>query len=248
MAITVVSSASAAFDFGTTPQGDAPTTTIPATAVLADDYIFILFSMAKAQGIFTAGDPPTGFTEVCAFVSATGGSDRMSQVWYKKAVGGEEDDVFSFTTSLAGSAVQTGNIVLRGVDTASPFDVTATHATFHLQGQNDATPACAALTTVTDGAFVIAFTSLAGVTADVVSGYSSSRGGATVFVGVNENSGAALATYEEIASASTVGSDIHTYTDANAAADWTSMIFALRPSAAAAAAGGQLVMGRGLVG
>lgn len=212
-----------------------PTVTIGSATVLADDLI-IAYCGTGSQSTPVLDVTTAGYTAVCAAL-AGGGGFQDSLLVYKVAVGGEEDDVITFETDFSWSFVA-GVVVLRGCDVSTIWDVTPTHGTYHVVRDNDTTPSCVQITTLTDGAAVVAVTHLED-TVNTVTAVSSSRGGSTDVMNIVDANGevSGLMTWEEIASAGPIDNE-HTYTSADTGADAHTMVVAIKP---ASAGGGPLI-------
>lgn len=103
MAFSVVSSASTQ-----TTSSTSHSVTIPSTTVNADDIILGSVSVDD-----TNPSLPSGFTEIGSHTSG----EIRTRFFYKVAVGGEEDDVVTSTSSAESGAIVIA--VLRGLDTSA---------------------------------------------------------------------------------------------------------------------------------
>jgi len=202
---------------------------LDSTPILEDDLIILWFEEPNDLAI-TAD--PTGFTPVCDEINTSTGDDRQNDVQYMWASGGEESNSYHWVLSNSGPHVQ-GSIVLRGVDRSTPFDVTPVHASHHLTGLDNTTPACASIVTVTPGALII---ELSFITGGNSSDAYSSNGSATEFVNfhnqtANPLSGmSVLGTYYEKATAGAYTGSTHTYVDGVSTNDYINIILAFRPA------------------
>lgn len=123
--------------------------TIAAPASIADGDLLI-FTGAISNPI-TGLTPPGGWTTVVNETSPAAGTARGLCVAYK--IASSESGSYTFTADA--SRNRAGAIhVFRGVDNASPLDVTFAAGSHQSESENDETPANASITTVTDGAVV----------------------------------------------------------------------------------------------
>jgi len=232
-------------------RGEDGNVTMAATAVLAND--LILVGYGKAWNTAPTNDPPTiggsatGVTAICAKLSYSGSDRHFTRMYYKVAVGGEESDVIEMSHAARGVL---SYAVLRGVDvTTGPFDVTPVHATHHTKVENNTAYGLPAITTVTDGAWVLHW-SFQGTQASG-SLPTTDLSGATTIDGIApgvssvDNAGF-LWTYKEITTAAAVSGVTHTHGGVTTP-EIAGMTLAIMP-AAAASGGAALVGGTRLVG
>ena len=142
MAITFVSQDGNAIGYGTS-------ITVTAPAGIQDDDLLIATCLGDQYGQSWTG--PAGWSEIDDHSSLTG-SGRTAALYYK--VASSESGNYEFTYSK-GEELAAAIIVLRGADTSTPIDVTYVQGTHMVDGANNALPTNAAITTNTDGAWVV---------------------------------------------------------------------------------------------
>jgi hypothetical protein len=205
------------------------TTGVTLTAIsdgAADDFIFILGGHSDNNGTWNA---VSGFTEDVD-IQVSVGDDRSIGLQYKKHSGSEGSSY-----ALTGTDTATNNSVsgiicaFDGVDLTTPLDA----ATTNVNRSNAVSPTPPAITTVTDGAWVVtalvysdgtitAFTPPSGYTLidEQITG-----------TGVNDGSNIALA-YKEVATAGLESPGAWGTTGTDGSEDSTLITFALRPAVA----------------
>ncbi len=175
----------------------AATPGLPA-GITANDFLFA-FCAAPDTSVgdwADDGGDGNGWTQLITNEETTG-RDNETAIYYKVAGSSESAPTFSYDG--ANDPLTSAILAFRGVDTTTPFDVTYNNANHYAFFENDWTPTPPAITTVTNGAWVI-------VTASM--GYSNISGftAPTGYTERAENTGAnrnmALAT-KEVASAGT---------------------------------------------
>ena len=223
MAITEVSKGQVEYAATATP-----TITLPATAILADDIIFVFIGHGNDENISVS---TSSYAEVCDDLQTLQNEDLTTLGVWKRAVGGEEstDVVFSAVSARKGTI---GCIVLRGVDTTPAIDTTVVHATHNIDSEpsNDDF-ILPAFTTTTNDAMLIAITACRedGNVTDI----SSDSGDAEWAKNVPDAADdvGMLGTREIIATAGAVGGDVHTWTDIQDTKEQIhGLIFAFRPA------------------
>jgi len=107
---------------------------------------------------------PTGYTSI-----SNGDNNSIQHTLSYKFMGSTPDTVFPVPDMSPSSGVSAVAMVFRGVDTSTPLDATTTSATA-VSGD----PNCPSITTVTDGAFVVAvgFIDDDAISSCSISGYS----------------------------------------------------------------------------
>ncbi len=159
MAITVVGTP----QVGNALNGSNITLTFSTTPI-EGDYVVVYGGVAYGA---VPSAPGTGYTQIAI---NTGASSYLTfGVWIKKMSSSPDSSVLCYGNANALSGVAYGCKVFRGVDGTTPQDATATTAT-----GNSINPDCPSITTITDGAWVLA---LAGMrnnepSPGTVSGYS----------------------------------------------------------------------------
>lgn len=132
------------------------------TGLAQNDVVFVFQFLPRAAG----GATPSGWTQIA---TVTGSGHKAFA--YRKVMGVTPDTSLTMTgTGNAGDASAAIAIALRGVNTTTPEDATATTAA----ASNLTNPDCPSITTVTNGAWVMAFAGSKQSDASVVtpSGYS----------------------------------------------------------------------------
>jgi hypothetical protein len=155
---------------------------------------------------------PTGYTSI-----SNGNINSVQHTLSYKFMGGSPDTYFPVPSMSASSGVAAVVMVFRGVNTSTPLDTTTTTAT---GGSGD--PDCPSITTVTDGAFVVAVGCLDddAITSCTISGYSD-----VDFAGIVAIS--AMMAYKNVA---TAGAENPAAFVTNGDDAWISFSVALRPA------------------
>jgi len=150
MAITFVGAGTAS---SLNTSGDV--SPVPNASTLIDDLMILVQHRNDELGTF---DAVTGFTEIHQEAPTTG-QDRSTGLWYRVATA-DAPGAVTCGHSDAGTEQYSAQIMtFRGVDTTTPLDVTFAAGTHRVNRVNKASPnvdAFQAITTVTDGAFVLA--------------------------------------------------------------------------------------------
>ncbi|MFC1648431.1 LamG-like jellyroll fold domain-containing protein [Nanoarchaeota archaeon] len=136
----------------TNTEKDVAEITVTAPVGIQDgDFIFVQLNGATSSDrIWTL---PAGFVTINNHSFDSCDTDHAAAIGYKLASGESGDYVFNINASEEGLMVSM--IVLRGVDTENPFDVTYDSGLHRDMGCDDITPTNPAITTQTDGAWVI---------------------------------------------------------------------------------------------
>lgn len=142
-----------AFVVGTTsngaPDGANVTVDLTVLGLQQDDAVYV--SVGVTDSTTGAAMVSSGWTEVVAAAPDTGSSMRAAT--YRKIMGASPDTSVEVTGS--GNAADSASVAvaaLRGVDTTTPEDATATTTS-----GNSTNPDCPSITTVTNNAWVLAF-------------------------------------------------------------------------------------------
>ena len=200
---------------------------VTAPASIQDDDLLVYLATAAASTMSETWATPSGFTELDSH-NETAGRNHSPAIGWKKASSESGDYTFTLTSSSGDNRVA-GIIVLRGVDTGTPIDVTYVQGTHHSTGEDDITPPNAAITTVTDGAWVIVASALShsGFTGVAPTSYDLRLDESNV------NANAYLAT-REITSFGVESPGDWAHTDGESGAEYCTFTIAIRPAAAAA--------------
>ena len=159
MAIAFVDSTTA-----TANSTDDVTVSVP--SISDDNVMLMVYQHADNDSMPWDTDPANnGWTLIDELEEATG-SDQTWGLWYRVASSEPANYTIagSDTTAVNCSAAIVG---YSGVDTSNPIDTAYVRATHYVRASNTTTPDPAAVTTTTDGAFVVVFvlTQQNGVTA-----------------------------------------------------------------------------------
>lgn len=147
MAISSISTSEA-----TATSGNDITVTAPAS-ILDDDLLYALCFASGTGSVNTAiWSYPTGFTEVLSEGHNEGASKLKIAVAHKKA--SSESGDYTFSLDFSGKDRAVIMLVLRGVDTTTPIDVTYVKASHLTLGSTD-DPPNKAITTNTNNAWVL---------------------------------------------------------------------------------------------
>ena len=131
-------------------HSDVNTLTVTApTGITDDDVLVAIFTRTGTTGTISL---PAGFTEINSDTWRV----NLAQCVLGYKVASSESGDYVFTTTDTGTQ-QVGAViaVYRGVDTASPLDVTFAVGSHFVELVNDQTPTPATITTNTNGAFVL---------------------------------------------------------------------------------------------
>lgn len=205
----------------------------PAGVQLDDLLLFICNVSDNSLGFSTS------LFSICDLRRDGAGNDRLQSLRYKWAAVGEST-TYTFNWSSAAPDPEPNATLIcmafRGVNKASgPLDVAMpAHAvgadsTYHKSNVDIGTNPviCPAVTTVTDGAFVIQASMVNG---SGVSAIASSNGAATKAYEYTTQKPYTLVTYEEKATAGAYAAGTHTYTGAASGDDWLAATISLRPN------------------
>ena len=227
MAITFVGAGTAS---SLNTSGDV--SPVPNASTLIDDLMILVQHRNDELGTF---DAVTGFTEIHQEAPTTG-QDRSTGLWYRVATA-DAPGAVTCGHSDAGMEQYSAQIMtFRGVDTTTPLDVTFAAGTHRVNRVNKASPnvdAFQAITTVTDGAFVLAIEM---VTHDDIT----SNADPTNYTNAYRLIGTSpthqhrqqQAWYREIATAGAETPGAPAYTSSLLTAESTQYTIALRPAAA----------------
>lgn len=193
---------------------------------------------ASGGGGVAWSDPaaPDRFTLIVDHLNALG-TDIRSTVWWDFLATGDSDTV-TMQCGQTGKAVSLSATILRGVDPATPFDVTFVSADHFTEGVDDSTPTNDPITTLTNGAAVTLyhFTSHNEITSPGAAptnyslvGSETSGGGRNQFTAVRA-----------IATAGTETPGPWTHTTTGSAGDFIVITLAIRPSTGVTIAGSLL--------
>jgi len=214
MAITLVGTP----QVGSTTNGGNVTLTFDVTP--AENDVVIVFGGA---GVFNSPNPTapgSGYTQIALQASAS----IYFGAWYKRMGASPDSSVLCRGNGVASGATAYGCYVLRGVDTTTFADATATTA-----GVTASTnPDCPSITTVTNNAWVIAVagSKVYDTTPGTVSGYSNQYN--TAGDDTNDIT-VAGATFEK----TTAGAENPAAWSSWASGNWYAITIAVRPEATA---------------
>ena len=215
MAITYVAQANDDTGVSTTATVDVPTGTQDGDVLVA------VFGNGQDDGTTVAS---TGWTLIDAVENGVGSANTLAML-YKVASG--EAGTYDFTYSGSGSN-QTSCIVaaFRGVDNASPLDVTYSQVSHYNKQTNSNSPDPNSITTVTNGAFVIvgSFWQAASTTAITPSS------GYTEVAEIISNSRFCHMQYKEVSTAGAENPGTITAVNGAGTEDPATMVIALRPA------------------
>ena len=154
----------------TNTAGDQITVTAPAS--IQDDDLLIYCLTAEGAPLFAAWAAPAGWTEIDSNNEITG-RDQSHAIGYRVASSESGDYSFELQGTTSGEDRAASVIVLRGIDTSTPLDVSYLEANHYSFYENDFTPTNDPITTSTDGAWVIltALVTTTTLTAAAPSGY-----------------------------------------------------------------------------
>jgi len=169
---------------------------------------------------------PAGWTEDSQ-VNTTAGRDMSSGIWYK-VITDASGEPASYTWTGINEQWGGGILVLRGVDNTTPIDQTTVSRTG--QDWDETTDYCGSITTVTDGALVLAcaFLTHVNVTAGTQPGGTDKQ-----WETIEANANTFCATYTQ-ASADATGNKQWTTTGENNLEEWHTWQAAFRPAIDAA--------------
>jgi hypothetical protein len=132
--------------------------TVTAPASIQDNDLLVAFYHYEEITDSALSVSLSGFTPIDETYN-TNGFDMSTAIWYK--VASSESGDYTFTGSAAGGTGKSGAhiIVLRGVDTGDPLDVTFVNGShFKKEQDHGATgPTAQQITTESDGAWVVLF-------------------------------------------------------------------------------------------
>lgn len=211
----------------TNAAGDQIVVTAPAS--IADNDLLIYSATAQGGPLASAWDVPSGFTEIDSN-NYVAGRDLSHAIGYKVASSESGDYTLQILDATSGIDRSAGIIVLRGIDISTPIDVTYVQGTHYTEQQNDPTPTPSAITTVTDGAWVIITSGV--TTSALTTGVAPS--GYTLRIDEKQIANLHLAT-KEVANAGAETPAAWGHTGGSAGAESATFTIAIRPAAASAA-------------
>jgi hypothetical protein len=188
----------------------------------ADDVALALVHNDAAGGQ-SAPTPPTGWTLIGNFGAVGIGEERHSVLYGKKLAGGEDTTP---TFDLPGTAAAICSVVLavfRGVDTTDWEDATVVWGS----GQNDGNPANPAITTITNGAWVVLFHAAT----DGTHTGAGAPAGFTLIDSVLLTDANNFMAYRERSTAGVETPGVWTHTGTFGTTDYTTATYALTPAA-----------------
>jgi hypothetical protein len=204
------------------------------TGTQQNDLLICNMSMAQQDGDWAK---PADHTWIDASIVTAGGTAMELAASYKIR-GATAGDALSFAYSGSAGANRVSCYTLRGIDTTTPLDVTFAEGSHYAQATNDPVAACAAVTTVTDGAWVMLLQTVS------LSNISAAAAPTNYTLRFNEvgtsNRQAATAT-REIAAAGTETPGTWGHTGGGGTDDARCLTLAIRP--AAAGGGGSVFQG-----
>ena len=207
------------------------TTLTPAepTGAQQNDLIIAYGKWRDTGAAYTITDP-ADFTQIDQFYEAVGSADDVLYVGYKIR-GADEGSGYQFSVGTS-DAGQFNLLCYRGVDTATPFDVTYVKASHY---DADGSPgvvnnAAQPITTVTDNAWVVLLylntQNHSSSTGGPPSGYTEDQS-----VDLNFAIDGAYACHKEASPAGLETPGVYTHTDTNDTDDPRLFTFALKPTA-----------------
>ena len=144
---TYTHAGSSSGDTGTEPTGAAENDLIIAIASI----------QGSSDGLWT---DPADFTEIDNLVASTGATSTTYAGYKVRGSTSGSGYAFSYSGTASGTALSL--MAFRGIDTSAPLDVTYVRASHYTEGANDPQLAAAAITTVTNGAWVVLLQHMAG--------------------------------------------------------------------------------------
>lgn len=205
--------------------GDQITVTAP-TGIQDGDFL-IGSANVEGQPIAEIWATPSGFTLIDSNNDQTG-RDRSHGLWYKIASGESGDYTFEIEGTTSGEDRSACISVYRGVDNTTPLDVAYVEANHYSDFSNTPTPTPDAITTNTDGAFVIVTSAI--VPTVITSGIAPS--GYTLVVDEKAVANLHLA-YKEVANAGTETPGAWQHTGGAAGDESSTFTIALKPASVA---------------
>jgi hypothetical protein len=204
------------------------------TGTQQDDLVVCNMSMTAQDGDWAK---PTDHTWIDASIlTSVGGAQELAASY--KIRGATAGDALSFAYSGTAAANRVSCYTVRGIDTTTPFDVTFVEGSHYAQANNDPTGACAAVTTVTDGAWVML---LQTITLGNVTVAAAPTNYTLRFSEVGTTNRQAATATREITSAGTETPGTWGHTGGGGTDDARCLTLAIRP--AAAAGGGSVFKG-----
>lgn len=210
--------AAALGSFSNTTYGSNTNTTVTApTGVQAGDYLLLLVALG-ASGEAPDPTPPSGFTAIATPVDI-GDTFNLELRSYGKVADSGDAAAANFTVTHTTASSQAVMLRITGVDADTPLDATPT-----INDNNGATTTWTGLTTVTNGAFIVA----AEVDfADNTNDTSPPSGTTPTFTELLDVTLTYVA-YGTMATAGATGDKTHVNNNGGGA-PWGSVLFAFRP-------------------
>jgi hypothetical protein len=207
-----------------------PTVTVTLSGTASDDELLVGFCQRDSAQDTTQGQTafPAGWTKITNLSwSVTAGRSRVMDAGYKLA-SSESGASYDFEPSInASEDCSCGILVFSGVDTTTPLDVEPT--TSHRSSGEDASTDTAAITTVTDGAVVVATSGRIGDT----NTRSATLTGYTVQLDAdNQNQSYLVVAYKTVATKGPEDPGTFSITNERPLSDYQSQTLAIRPASA----------------
>jgi hypothetical protein len=140
----------------TNATGQTSRTGTEPTGTAENDLVIALGSTGNQFGMWSSVG---SFTEIDNIVTSTGAA---SHLYLGRIIRGSSAPSYQFDYSGAAAAMSLTLVSLRGIDTSAPLDVTYVQGSHYMQAQNTPNTAARAITTATDGAWVLLMCQMGG--------------------------------------------------------------------------------------